>query len=263
MRGNRLKAVVLDWSGTVVDHGSVAPVIAMQSLFARHGIHLSSETIRRDMGLLKRDHIRSLLAMPEIAAAWQRNEGRAPDGGETQRLFDEFVPLQLESIETHSALISGAAETVAAWQDAGLRIGSTTGYTRAMLAPVLELSARSGYRPDAAVCPDDVGAGRPFPWMAFRNLQLLSVFPPSCCVKIGDTASDIEEGKNAGMWTIGLLRTGNLIGLNESEWHALTAERKSACLEHARLAMTHAGADYLAESLADCEAILRKIDDLL
>jgi phosphonoacetaldehyde hydrolase len=44
--------------------------------------------------------------------------------------------------------------------------------------------------------------------------RLLNVYPPVTCVKIGDTVVDMEEGKNAGMWTIGLTRSGNAIWLD-------------------------------------------------
>ena len=36
----RIRAIMLDWAGTTVDHGSMAPVLALQTLFAQHGIAL-------------------------------------------------------------------------------------------------------------------------------------------------------------------------------------------------------------------------------
>jgi hypothetical protein len=60
-------------------------------------------------------------------------------------------------------------------------------------------------------------------WMPMKNAQMLDVYSLSNCVKIGDTVVDIEEGKNAGMWTIGLTRTGNLVGLDQQQWERLTA----------------------------------------
>src|ERR1700722_11037194 len=129
-------------------------------------------------------------------------------------------------ITQHSQIIEGVVDVVRNWQNRGILIGSSTGYTRDMLAPVLAQAAQQGYNPDASVCPDEVGAGRPAPWMLMRNAQLLDVYPPAACVKIGDTVVDIEEGKNAGMWTIGLTRTGNLIGLDQEQWELLPEETK-------------------------------------
>ena len=257
----RLRAVMLDWAGTTVDHGSRAPVLALQTLFEEHGIHLSIQQIRRDMGLLKRDHIRALLAMPEIRHQWRDRTGSEPTSTDVAALFREFGPLQLESIAAHSALIEGVADTVRKWQSRGLRIGTTTGYTRAMLLPVLEQAIAGGYTPDASVCSDEVPAGRPAPWMLMRNAELLDVYPPECCVKIGDTLLDIEEGRNAGMWTIGLIRSGNMIGCSAEEWAALGAEKQTALLRQAEDAMLAAGADFVADDLPACDEILRKIND--
>ena len=78
------------------------------------------------------------------------------------------------------------------------------------------------------------GRGRPKPFMCYRNAILLGAYPLWRCVKIGDTASDIAEGINAGMWTVGITATGNEIGLSRGDWEALprdsraTLEREAA-----------------------------------
>ncbi len=254
---------MLDWSGTTVDHGSIAPVAAMQELFQRHGIALSTEDVRRPMGLLKRDHIRSILEMPHIRAQWIAIEGGEPGEAAVSSLFDEFGPLQMNVILGYSQLISGVAGAVSHWQSRGIRIGSSTGYTRPMLAPVLEQAAGQGYRPDASVCPDEVRSGRPAPWMLMKNAELLEVYPPRTCVKIGDTVVDIEEGRNAGMWTIGLTRTGNLVGLDQHQWNQLPEAGKKALLAQAEDVLRRAGADFVAEDLASCDPALSAIEERL
>jgi len=258
-----IRAIMLDWAGTTVDHGSLAPVLALQTLFAKHGVTLSAEDARREMGLLKRDQIQAILTRPNVRADWHAVTGQEPGEEEVCSLFEEFGPLQLRIVEQHSQLIEGVAEVVSGWQSRGLRIGTTTGYTRAMLAPVVTQAARQGYRPDASVCPDEVSAGRPAPWMLMKNAQLLDVYPPSACVKIGDTLVDIEEGKNAGMWTIGLARTGNLIGLDCAQWEQLPAATKEAQLTRARKTLLDTGADYVVDDLASCNQALANIEDRL
>lgn len=259
----RLRAVMLDWAGTTVDHGSIAPVVALQTLFAQHGISLSSGDARHNMGLLKRDHIRAILALPSIRERWRAITGDDPGEKDVSSLFEEFRPLQKSIIGQYSGLIEGVAEITTKWRRRGLRIGSTTGYTREMLAPILVQAAASGYRPDASVCPDEVGTGRPAPWMLARNAQLLDVYPPSSCVKIGDTVSDIEEGRNAGMWTIGLTRTGNLTGLDAAGWARLTASEKHHQLQMAEQVLFKEGAHFVAEDLSACDEILTRIEQHL
>lgn len=243
----RLRAIMLDWAGTTIDHGSIAPVAALQELFAQHRIDLSAVDARHDMGLLKRDHIRAILALPIVSEQWHAARGLAPAAEDVDSLFTEFRSLQAAVLPRYSRVIDGVAEATSAWQARGLRIGSSTGYTREMLAPIAAQAAADGYYPDASVCPDEVGAGRPAPWMLARNAQLLDVYPPSACVKIGDTVSDIEEGRNAGMWTIGITRTGNLIGLDAADWAQLPTYEKQLRLQDAAETLLNAGAHFVAE----------------
>jgi len=212
------------------------------------------------MGLLKRDQIKAILALPNIREKWSAATGRNPGDAEVISLFEEFGPVQMKIIEQHSQLIPGVAQVVKDWQSRDIRIGTTTGYTRQMLAPVLTQAARQGFQPDASVCPDEVGAGRPAPWMLMKNAQLLDVYPPTACVKIGDTLVDIEEGRNAGMWTIGLTRTGNLVGLDSEQWVQMPQATKEVQLGRARKIMIEAGADYVAEDLASCNQALAEIE---
>jgi phosphonoacetaldehyde hydrolase len=99
--------------------------------------------------------------------------------------------------------------------------------------------------------------------MLLKNAQLLDVYPPTACVKIGDTISDIEEGRSAGMWTVGLTRTGNLIGLDKEQWDQLPQPAKVAQLKRAESTLLDAGADFVAEDLASCDQILLQIEDHL
>jgi len=144
-----------------------------------------------------------------------------------------------------------------------MKIGSTTGYTRPMLDLLLETAAAQGYVPDCAVCPDDVGAGRPFPWMCYRNAVLLNVYPMEALVKIGDTVSDIEEGLNAGMWSVGVVRTGNEIGLTEADFMALPAADQQVRLQAGRGKLKEAGAHYVVDSLGEIGPVLDRIDERL
>lgn len=255
-----VKAVIFDWAGTTIDHGSLAPVRVLQQVFARRGVPISEEDARRDMGVLKKDHLRKILLQPGAAAQWHKTSGHAPAEADVDSLFADFVPLQLDCIVAHSDVIDGIAETTARLRRRGIKIGSTTGYTRAMLDLVLGPAARQGYQPDCSVTPDDVGAGRPFPWMIFANAIRLQVEPLAAIVKIGDTVVDIEEGLRAGVWTIGVARTGNLIGLSSEDFAALPSTEKASRLEHARTQLIAAGAHQVIDAVADCEPALEAIE---
>ena len=206
------------------------------------------------MGIHKKDHIRALL---------RAKTGGPPDEAEVEDLFAAFIPMQMDCLAAYSAVISGVPETVEALRGRGIKIGSTTGYTRPMLDLLLATAATQGYQPDCALCPDDAGAGRPWPWMCYLNAIRLRTYPMHTMVKIGDTISDIEEGMNAGMWTIGIARTGNMIGLPAAELAVLPASEQAARLDSARRKLSEAGAHYVAGAVADCIPLVVEIEERL
>jgi phosphonoacetaldehyde hydrolase len=241
-----LTGIVFDWAGTVVDHGSRAPVATLQEIFENASLPITVEEARLSMGIAKRAHIASILAMPRVSSEWQRMHGAIPTEQDVERLYADFVPRQLACLERHSDVIAGVSTAIEQLRGRGLKIGSTTGYTRPML--------------DCAICPDDVpGGGRPAPWMCYLNAIRMQVGPLWCMIKAGDTPSDVAEGRNAGMWTIGVTRTGNEVGLTAAEWEALAEPQRSSALEKAAIRLRHAGAHYLAESVA---GILESVDEI-
>jgi phosphonoacetaldehyde hydrolase len=247
-----ITAVVFDWAGTVIDHGSRAPVAALQDVFETAGVPVSIEEVRISMGLAKRDHIRAILDLERVNEAWQLLYGVAPGDEYVDSLYADFVPKQLACLGDYSGVIAGVPEVVEELRSRGVMIGSTTGYNRAMLDFLLERAAEQGFAPDCAICPEDVpGGGRPAPWMCYLNAIEMAAAPLWTIVKIGDTASDIEEGINAGMWTIGVTRTGNEAGLTEEEWEATDDVARAGIIEQAQSRLIEAGAHYLMESVAD------------
>jgi len=255
-----LQAVILDWAGTTVDHGSLAPIRVLQKIFSDRGIEISEEEARRDMGVLKKDHIRALLGIPRIAVEWERRYQLPPGEREVESLFADFVPQQMACLVECSTVISGVTDTLRRLRDRGLKIGSTTGYTRPLMDLLLPHAASQGYVPDCTFCPDDVGAGRPYPWMIYENVIRMKIFPLESVIKIGDTISDIEEGLNAGTWSVGVAQTGNMIGVTERQWLALSHDEQRGRLQGAHRQFLDAGAHYVIDTLAEILPILDKIE---
>lgn len=255
----RVQAVVFDWAGTTVDHGSLAPIRVLQKIFADRGIEITEEESRRDMGVLKKDHIRALLGMPRIAGEWEKRYQRAPGESEVESLFADFIPQQMACLTECSNVIAGVSGAVQRLRDRGLKIGSTTGYTRPLLEVLLPHAASQGYAPDCALCPDDVGAGRPAPWMMYESAVRMKIYPLEAVVKVGDTISDVEEGLNAGAWTVGVTQTGNMIGVTEEQWRALPQGERSVRLQQARRKFLEAGAHYVIDTLAAIHDVVDQI----
>jgi phosphonoacetaldehyde hydrolase len=254
-----IRAVILDWAGTAVDYGSWAPVAVFLRLFEQCGVIITPEDARAGMGLMKKDHLRAILARPAVAAAWQSVCGAPPAEHDIERLFAQFIPLQMSVVRDYAVPIPGLLDALAALRERAIKIGSTTGYLRAMMDILAPAAAAHGYRPDSIVCPDDVPVGRPAPWMCFQNAMQLGVYPMAALVKVGDTPVDIEEGLNAGMWTVGVTLTGNLLGLTRTDVDALTPSERAEA--HARIGeqLRAAGAHLIIEGVWD---LLRAIDEI-
>jgi phosphonoacetaldehyde hydrolase len=255
-----VRAVVLDWAGTVVDFGCMAPAAVFQRIFEEAGVPVSVDEARAFMGRHKRDHIQAMLATPAIRRRWQDARGAEPGAGEVDALFARFVPQQLAALDDHRDLVPGADVTAAELRRRGIAIGSTSGYTREMMDRVTPAAAAAGYAPDAVVAVDEVARGRPAPFMAQRAMELLDVWPAAACVKIGDTVSDVEEGLNAGMWTVSLAVSGNEVGLPLADWRALPPERQQALRETAATRLARAGAHRVIDTVADLPAALDAIE---
>jgi phosphonoacetaldehyde hydrolase len=254
-----LKAVIFDWAGTIVDFGSLAPAAVFIEVFKRQGVHLTIDEARGPMGLHKRSHIAVLTGLESVRARWQSKHGRLPAEADIDRMYADFIPLQLQCLSEYSALVPGTKETVAALLRRGLKIGSTTGYSAEMMVINLGDAARQGFEPDCTISATDVPVGRPSPFMAQLAMMKLGVWPVEACVKIDDTRPGLEEGLNAGMWTVGVAISGNEIGLSLADWQKLPPAEQERLRQAAVTRLYQTGAHYVVDTIAD---LIPCIDDI-
>ena len=258
-----VKAVIFDWAGTTVDYGCCAPAQVLMQVFADHGVDLTVEQARAPMGLMKRDHIRQITLMTPVAERWQAVHGRLPNEEDVAHMYSDFVPLQMAILADYADPIPGAVALAAGLRERGLKIGSTTGYSREMMQVLAPEAARRGYAPDEWVCATAVPAGRPYPWMMYANEMKLGAFPPEAVVKIGDTIPDIEEGLNAGAWAVGVAQTSSEIGLTEQQVAELPAGALATRMENVRRRMAAAGAHDVVDGVWDCAPVIEEIGQRL
>jgi len=258
----KVKAVILDWSGTTADAYVVAPAVVFVDVFGRKGVEISMAEARGPMGLRKDLHIKALTEDPEIAARWKGVHGKAPDQSDVDAMFEDFVPLQLACLRKYTGLLPGVADVTTRLQAGGIKIGSTTGFTRPMVDILEEDAAAQGYRPDASVAGDEVIHGaRPAPHMVYRNLDLLGIDPIQSVIKVDDTASGVGEALNAGCWGIGVARYSNYMDIDTPEEGAAMSEAEIARrTEITRDILEKTGAHYVIDSIADIEPVIEKIN---
>lgn len=255
-----IRLVVADLAGTTIDFGSTAPAGVFVEVFARHGVTVTTAEARGPMGTAKRDHIAALAALPRVATAWETAHARPFAEADLDRLYAEFIPLQLESLPKYDDLIPGTLEAVAALRARSIAVAVSTGYDAAMTAVVLEAARRQGFVPDAAVCAAEVAAGRPAPWMIFRAMEKTGVWPPAAVVAVGDTLADIEAARHAGVWAVGVTATGNMLGLTRAEHDALEPSHRADLLAAATERMRNAGAHAVVDVIGSLPAALATLE---
>lgn len=259
----RLQAVLLDWAGTTVDYGSRAPVQAFMEVFRLQGVTITAEEARGPMGRAKRDHLAAIAALPRVSAAWRDAQGRFPDESDIDRMYDGFLPLQKQILAQHVDVIPGVPEAIAECRRRGLKIGSTTGYSRELMKIVIPAARSGGYEADVIVCADDVPAGRPAPWMNFHAAEALGVYPMRTVIVVDDTPVGIHGGRNAGAWTVAVAKTGNALGCSQAELSALPAGELQHRLRAIGDQFLAEGADFVIDSVAELPTIVDMIEQRL
>ena len=260
---SKLQAAILDWAGTVVDFGSFAPTQIFVEAFAEFDVQVSIEEARGPMGMGKWDHIRTLCDQPQISERYKKVFGRTPSDDDVTAIYQRFMPLQIEKIAEHSALIPGALETIAQLRKQGIKIGSCSGYPAQVMAKVVELAATRGYTADHVVATDQVPNGRPWPAQALANVIALGIDDVGACVKVDDTVPGILEGRRAGMWTVALVCSGNALGLTYEQYRAL--DPATLASERTRIHSLFEGSrpHYLIDTLSDLPEVIADINKRL
>lgn len=188
-----IQLVVFDLAGTTVkDNKDVHRVL--QKALAHHGVEVSLEDANAVMGIPKPVAIRTLLE--------KRSQGHRPITedwiGEIHKLFvDEMIEFYKKDPSVGEK--AGVYNTFRKLKQNKLKVVVDTGFDRQITDPLLE---RLGWKKenliDASVTSDEVEHGRPYPDLIFRAMELTNVTDVKCVAKVGDTASDMQEGNAAG-----------------------------------------------------------------
>lgn len=257
---SNIEAVIFDWAGTTVDYGCFAPVQAFVEVFKHFGIEPTMDEVREPMGMLKRDHIKTMLQMERIHALWLEQNGREVTEEDIDQMYNLFEEKLMSILDQFAEPKPYVLETIAKLREMGIKIGSTTGYTDEMMSVVTREAKTAGYEPDAWFSPNSVNnVGRPYPFMVFKNMEVLKVSKVQNVVKVGDTVSDIKEGKNAGVISVGVLEGSSEMALTEAEYEALTEDEKEALLAKLTERFKEAGADYVIRNMGELASLIESL----
>lgn len=255
-----VKAVIFDWAGTTVDYGCFAPVGAFLETFRRRGIEPTLEEVRKPMGMLKKEHIRTMLEMERISACWREKYGRKYTKEDLDEMYQVYEKALFAVLPQYADVKPHVLEAVKELRKKGIKIGSTTGYTNEMMNIVVKEAAKNGYQPDFWCSPDAVeSAGRPYPYMIFENLKALDIMAVQEVIKVGDTVSDILEGKNAGVFSVGVVEGSSEMGLTMEEYERLSDAERALQIKRVTKVYENAGADAVILNMSELSGVVERL----
>lgn len=257
----KIKGIIFDWAGTTVDYGCFAPVEVFLNIFKNIGVEVTLEEARKPMGVLKIDHIRTMLEMNSVQEKFEAAHHRPSTEEDVKALYETFETELMQTLKNYTTPIPGVVDTVDALRRKGYKLGSTTGYTKEMMDVVKSEVFKKGYRPDKLVTADMVGGyGRPYPYMIFENMKILEIASVKEVVKVGDTESDMKEGINAGVWTIGVIEGSSILGYSEAEFEQLSDNDKAVEYDRVTKALQQAGANKVIKNITELPDMIATID---
>ncbi|WP_233861899.1 phosphonatase-like hydrolase [Tenacibaculum piscium] len=192
-----IEMVVFDMAGTTVDEQNVVYKTLHKAIVAAN-VEVSLETVL-EYGAGKEKH----KAIKDVLTHLKSDKLK-----DSQTIFDNFkksLAVAYEFLEVKP--IKGVEKVLLNLRSEGVKVVLNTGYDRktaALLLDKLQWDEKIHY--DALITASDVVNGRPHPDMIFQAMELFGITDASKVLKAGDSAIDIEEGKNAGCGiTVGVL----------------------------------------------------------
>lgn len=260
---NKIEAVIFDWAGTMVDYGCMAAIETYREIFEKYGINLTTEEIRKGMGQDKVDHIRQIIETDRIAKLWLDKTGMEPNEGDVRALARDFHKTIIKKFEFHSEPKEHVKNAISILREQGIKIGSTTSYTREMMDVLVPIAKKHKLEVDLVVNSEDVNGqgGRPSPFMIFKNMEKLGVNSVKSVVKIGDTVNDIMEGVNAGVYSIGVVEGSSEMGLSYDEFMNLSEEEKEYKRNIVKERYKKAGAYYVINTIKSLPYVINAIQN--
>lgn len=258
----KIEAIILDWSGTIIDYGCIATEENYREIFQEFGIELTTKEIRAKMGIEKVDHIRAILESDRVSELWFKNTGMEPNEGDVRELNRRFESKIFEKVEKYSDPKEYVKQTLETIRESGIRIGSTTSYSTEVMEFLTKIVAKKGVMVDCWINSDQVkGQGRPNPFMIFKNMEKMGIGSVRNVIKVGDTVSDIKEGINAGVITVGVVDGSSEMGLSLEEFELLSDADKTLARKKVFDKFKKAGADYIMNDFRTLPYIVAQIQN--
>tara|TARA_Y100000817_G_C16710514_1_gene479022 strand:- start:12 stop:812 length:801 start_codon:yes stop_codon:yes gene_type:complete len=258
-----IRACIFDLGGTIVDKYSLSPFLSLKSAFKKHNILIPNALIFKDMGKHKLDHINDILLNDYVSLCWEKNYGNKPCDKSSGKVFSTFNDIQLEASKNID-IIPETNYAIQYLKSNSIRTGCTTGFNFENMMQVQQRLNKNSIYLDSYVSSTCLGKpSRPDPSMIYKNMNNLNIVNSKQVLKIDDTVVGIEEGKNAGCWTVGVAKwSTNMKVKSIEESNSITEKEISDRLFEAHDILKKSGADFVIDDLNELPNIITLINNI-
>lgn len=201
-----IKACVFDLGGTLVDKYSATPLFSLKQIFKEHNLNISPKLISRGMGMNKYNHIEYIMNNPYVARNWFQQNGSYASKHDLDDLFCRFNEIQFQKSK-NIEILPETKSVIDLLKYRNIQTGVTTGFDLPNTLAIKDKLDKNDIHIDSYVSSSCVtDNGRPNPSMIFKNMNNLNINDPLRLIKLDDTGVGITEGKNAGCWTVGVVK---------------------------------------------------------
>lgn len=198
---SEIKLVVCDLAGTTIrDTGQVTT--AFVDTLREYQLEFTPDQLSRVRGCSKRQALRNFIP------------GGPDHSRRSAEVYVSFRDHLAQRYKTDGIEpVEGAERVLRELRREGLCVALNTGFDRDITDLLLKGLKWDQGTVDAVVCGDDVGQGRPAPYLIFRAMESTGTMSAKEVVNVGDTVMDLEAGYNAGV----RLNVGVLSGAHDRE----------------------------------------------
>lgn len=188
----KYKAVLFDLNGTTVIEKDPQLVLnCFEYAFKDHGISVTKEIIKNNRGKDKHEMIKIILEETNHSVILTKS---------ILVSFKEHLENNLNNFSENS----GLRELLQYLKEKNIKIGIGTGFPREIFDGIFSYLKWEELDLDYMGIAEEIGKGRPHPDMIFDMMNKLIINKDEL-LKVGNTAADIQEGKNAGVATAVIL----------------------------------------------------------
>ena len=190
-----VKMVVFDMAGTTIDEGKTVYKCVRDAL-SEYGFEFTLEDVMSRIGGMNKKEGIALLMKSE-------DENITDEAIEV--VFNSFIGNVEDAYKAADDLteIEGTTEFFEFLKANNIKVVLDTGYFRTTADILIDkMGWAKNQLIDFSVTSDEVQSGRPAPFMIEKAKAHFQIAESSQVAKVGDTASDIAEGKNAGCLVI-------------------------------------------------------------